>query len=52
MLQMLGACMVFCGCLGMGYGIIRRNNKIIFIMETWEYILQMFVSEITYKKET
>lgn len=52
MLQMLGACMVFAGCLGTGYGIIRRNNKIILIMETWEYILQMFVSEITYKKET
>lgn len=52
MLQMLGACMIFGGCLGVGCGIIRGNNKIILMMETWEYILQMFISEITYKKET
>ena len=52
MLQMLGACMVFCGCLGIGYEIIRKNKEILRIMETWEYILQMFVSEIIYKRQT
>lgn len=52
MLQVLGACMVLCGSLGVGYAIIRRNKEILFRMETWEYILQMFVSEIIYKKQT
>lgn len=51
MLQVLGACMVLCGSLGFGYAIIRRNKEMLFIMETWEYILQMFVSEIIYKKQ-
>ena len=52
MLQILGACMIFCGCLGSGYVIIRRKREILRIMEAWEYILQMFVSEIMYKKQT
>ena len=52
MLQILGACMIFCGCLGSGYGVIRRKQEVLRIMEAWEYILQMFVSEIMYKKQT
>ena len=52
MLQILGGCMIFCGCLGSGYELIRRKQEIIRIMEIWEYILEMFVSEIMYKKET
>lgn len=51
MLQVLGACMVLCGSLGFGYVIIRRNKEMLFLIETWEYILQMFVSEIIYKKQ-
>lgn len=51
MLQMLGACLVLLGCLGYGYGMIRRNKEVLRIMEIWECILQMFVSEIMYKKQ-
>ena len=52
MLQMLGACLVLLGCLGCGYEMIRKDKEILHVMETWEYILQMFVSEIIYKKQT
>lgn len=52
MLQMLGACMVLLGCLGSGYAMIRKSKEVLRIMEQWEYILQMFVNEIMYKKQT
>lgn len=51
MFQVLGACMVFLGCLGIGYERIRKSKEILRVMEIWEYILQLFVSEIIYKKQ-
>ena len=43
--------MIFMGCLGIGYGMIDKNRKIIGVIETWECALQLFVSEIIYKKQ-
>ena len=52
MLQMLGSIMVILGTLGMGYGYIEKEKKRIQRIEVWERIMQMFISEITYKKQT
>lgn len=51
MLQMLGACMLFLGIMGIGYEYVEKEQKIISVIEKWEYIMQMFISEITYKKQ-
>lgn len=51
MLQMLGSCMILLGTMGMGYKYIQKEQKIICVIETWEHIMQMFISEITYKKQ-
>lgn len=51
MLQVLGSFMVMFGVMGMGYGYIEKEKKRIHRLEVWEGILQMFISEITYKKE-
>ncbi len=51
MLQMLGACLLILGSIGIGYLYIQEEIKIIHVIETWEHIMQMFISEITYKKQ-
>lgn len=51
MLQLLGACMILLGSMGLGYSYIERERKIICVIEKWEHIMQMFISEITYKKQ-
>lgn len=51
MLQMLGSCMILLGTMGIGYRYIQKEDKIICVIETWERIMQMFISEITYKKQ-
>lgn len=51
MLQMLGACMILLGTMGIGYSYIEKERKIICVIEKWEHIMQMFISEITYKKQ-
>lgn len=51
MLQMLGACMILLGTMGIGYSYIKKERKIICVIEKWEHIMQMFISEITYKKQ-
>lgn len=52
MLQMLGAFMIISGFTGMGYCYIEREKKRINQVQIWEQIMQMFISEITYKKQT
>ncbi len=51
MLQLLGSCMILLGTIGIGVTYIERQQKIIGVIETWEHIMQMFLSEITYKKQ-
>lgn len=51
MLQLLGSCLILLGTMGMGYRYIQKEQKIICVIEKWEHIMQMFVSEITYKKQ-
>lgn len=51
MRQMLGACLILVGCIGIGYRYIVREEKIICVIEKWEHIMQMFISEIAYKKQ-
>lgn len=51
MLQMLGSFMIILGSMGIGYSFVEKNRKIIYVIERWENILEMFVSEITYKKQ-
>lgn len=51
MLQLLGSVMIILGSLGIGYRYVEKNKKIICVIEKWESILQMFISEITYKKQ-
>ena len=51
MLQLLGACMILLGTMGIGYSYIEEERKILCIIEKWEQIMQMFISEITYKKQ-
>ena len=51
MLQVLGSIMIFAGTLGIGYELIDKKRKIIHVIEKWEWILQLFVSEIIYKKQ-
>lgn len=52
MLQLLGACMIVLGSCGLGYAYIEKERKIICVIEKWEQMMQMFISEITYKKQT
>ena len=51
MLQLLGSFMIIFGSLGIGYSYIEKEQKIICVIEKWEQIMQMFISEITYKKQ-
>ena len=51
MMQVLGSIMIFAGTLGIGYELIDKKRKIIRVIEKWEWILQLFVSEIIYKKQ-
>ena len=51
MLQMLGACMFILGVTGAGYQYVEKEEKIIRVIERWEHMMQMFISEITYKKQ-
>lgn len=51
MLQLLGAFMIILGSFGVGYGYVEKERKIICVIEKWEQIMQMFISEITYKKQ-
>lgn len=51
MLQLLGCGLILFGSIGMGYSCIEKEQKIITAIQTWEHIMQMFVSEITYKKQ-
>lgn len=51
MLQMLGACMLILGVTGVGYQYVEKEEKIIRVIERWEHMMQMFISEITYKKQ-
>ena len=51
MLQMLGACMLLVGIMGAGYEYVEKERKIICVIERWEHIMQMFISEITYKRQ-
>ena len=51
MLRILGSCMIFFGTMGIGYELIDKKRKIIHVIERWEHIMQMFISEITYKKQ-
>ena len=52
MLQLLGSCMIMLGTMGWGYRYIQKEEKNIDVIERWEQIMQMFISEITYKKQT
>lgn len=51
MLQLLGCGFILSGSIGMGYSYIEKEQKIIGIIQTWEHMMQMFISEITYKKQ-
>lgn len=51
MLQMLGIFSIIFGTLGLGIKIIEKEIKIIGVIEKWGQILQMFLSEIIYKKQ-
>ena len=51
MLQILGSFMIIIGSLGIGYCYIEKERKKINRIEKWESIMQMFVSEIMYKKQ-
>ena len=51
MLQLLGSIMILSGAVGMGYKYIEKEERIMHVIEKWERIMQMFISEITYKKQ-
>lgn len=51
MLQVLGAVMIICGGMGIGYDYAEKERKKIAFAEKWECIMYMFLSEITYKKQ-
>lgn len=51
MLQLVGACFIILGSIGLGYKYIEKEEKIICVIEKWEHMMQMFISEITYKKQ-
>ena len=51
MLQILGAIMIIGGVIGLGYDYAEKEQRKIVFAETWEYIMYMFLSEITYKKQ-
>lgn len=51
MLQMLGAVMIILGGIGIGYRYIEKDRQTIHTLEKWESIMNMFVSEISYKKQ-
>lgn len=51
MLQLLGCVLILIGSIGIGYAYIEKEQKIIGVTQTWEHMMQMFISEITYKKQ-
>ncbi len=51
MLQVLRSAMIILGGIGVGFSYIDRERKMIHVIEKWEYIMHMFISEITYKKQ-
>lgn len=50
-MQILGALFIIFGGLGVGYGYAEKERKKIALIEKWECIMYLFLSEITYKKQ-
>lgn len=51
MLQLLGACLILVGSFGFSCLFIENDKKKLRSLDHWEKILQMFQSEIAYKKQ-
>ena len=51
MLQLLGAVMIILGAMGIGHNYVEKEQKMICLLEKWECIMYMFISEVTYKKQ-
>lgn len=51
MLYLLGSLFIIGGTTGLGLSYIEREKQRIMLLEKWEYITELFLSEITYKKQ-
>ena len=51
MLQFLGILFIMGGILGLGNHYLEKEKQRILRLETWEYITELYISEIKYKKQ-
>ena len=51
MLHLLGIFFIIGGMTGLGLHYLEKERQRISIMEKWEYIIELYISEITYKKQ-
>ena len=52
MQKLLGAMLVIVGCLGIGISYVEREKRRIAFFYLWESIIKMFLSEISYRKQS
>lgn len=51
MLHLLGIIFIIGGMTGLGISYLEKEKQRINLLETWEYISEMYISEISYKKQ-
>ena len=51
MLHLLGAVLVVIGMVGFGMSYLERERQRISLLEKWEYIMELYLNEIIYKKQ-
>ena len=51
MLQLLGGVLIISGMLGLGMSYLEKEKQRIATLEKWEYITELYVNEILFKKQ-
>ena len=51
MLHVLGILLVISGTLGLGMRYLDKERQRVCFLEKWEYITELFISEVTYHKQ-
>lgn len=51
MLQVLGSLFIIMGTLGLGIRYLDKERQRVHFLEKWEYITELFISEVTYHKQ-
>ena len=51
MLHLLGSVFIMGGMIGLGMHYLEKEKQRMVMLETWEYITELYLNEITYKKQ-